>query len=62
MTQAIATLREWKAPPVKCALLMDDDEAVRFADGGWRARRANARARGAEWAVAREASGYARLA
>ena len=38
MTQAIATLQELKAPPVKYALLMDDDEAVRFADGGWGAR------------------------
>ena len=38
VTQAIATLQELKAPPVKYALLMDDDEAVRFAEGGWGAR------------------------
>ena len=38
VTQAIATLKELKAPPVKYALLMDDEEAVRFADAGWGAR------------------------
>jgi cyclase len=38
VTQAIATLQELKAPPVKYALLIDDEEAVRFADGGWGAR------------------------
>jgi hypothetical protein len=36
--QAIATLQELKAPPVKYALLIDDEEAVRFGDGGWGAR------------------------
>ena len=38
VTQAIATLQELKAPAVKYAMLMDDDEAVRFADGGWGTR------------------------
>jgi cyclase len=36
--QAIATLQELKAPAVKYALLIDDEEAVRFGDGGWGAR------------------------
>ena len=38
VTQAIATVQELKAPPVKYALLIDDEEAVRFADGGWGSR------------------------
>jgi hypothetical protein len=38
VTQVIATLKELKAPPVKYALLIDDEEAARFGDGGWGAR------------------------
>jgi cyclase len=36
--QVLTTLQELKAPPVKYALLIDDEEADRFADGGWGAR------------------------
>jgi hypothetical protein len=38
ITQALATLQELKAPPVKYALLIDDEQAASFADGGWGAR------------------------
>jgi hypothetical protein len=35
VAQAVAILQERKAPPVKYALLIDDEEAAHFADGGW---------------------------
>ena len=38
VSQALATLKELKAPPVKYALLIDDEQAGQFGDGGWGAR------------------------
>lgn len=38
VSQAIATLKEVKAPPVKYVLLIDDEQAGQFGDGGWGAR------------------------
>jgi cyclase len=36
--QALVTLKELKAPPVKYVLLIDDEQAGQFGDGGWGAR------------------------
>ena len=38
VNQALATLKELKAPPVKYVLLTDDEQAGQFGDGGWGAR------------------------
>ncbi len=38
VSQALATVKALKAPPVKYVLLSDDEQAAQFGDGGWGAR------------------------
>jgi cyclase len=52
--QALATLRELKAPPVKFALVIDDEHAPNYGDGGWGHRGATTLAHELLWARLRK--------
>jgi hypothetical protein len=52
--QALATLRELKAPPVKFALVIDDEHAPTYGDGGWGHRGATTLAHELLWGKLRK--------